>query len=274
MSFSNSTIQLDKKQDFSLSIKINNIIWLVVADGHANFPIQSYKNTTLFEFIQQLNWESFLKLNSKNPLKSLQDKITKEIVDTPNNGSTISIVKIENNNVKIWWKGDSTTHIYENDKLIYKTKNHNIFEESEKLRLEKENIKYIRDNKSTNIKLLGGNKIEMVKCPMYVTFSNNDKLNMTNCLGHNEITGTFIDYYEYNFNYDSKIKIIVATDGFWDMYYREDDEHLILNAKDASELSKHAEKKWKQEWLQVWRGKEYPQLFPNYDDIAVALFSN
>lgn len=39
----------------------------------------------------------------------------------------------------------------------------------------------------------------------------------------------FIDYYEYNFNSDSKIKIIVATDGFWDMYYRDDDdvEHCI-----------------------------------------------
>ena len=70
-----------------------------------------------------------------------------------------------------------------------------------------------------------------------------------------------------------KSKIIVATDGFWDMYYRDDDESIVLNAKKASELSKHAEKKWKQEWMQIWRGNEYPQKFPTYDDVAVALFS-
>ena len=97
---------------------------------------------------------------------------------------------------------------------------------------------------------------------------------MTNCLGHNGVTGKFIEHYEYNFNLDNNIKIIVATDGFWDMFYRDDDEDIILNAKNADDLTKHAEKKWKQDWMQVWRGKEYPQKFRTYDDIAVALFSN
>ena len=273
MSFSNSTLQLDKQQDFSLSIKIDNIIWLIVADGHTSYPIQSYKHRTIFEFIQRLNWESFLKLNSEDPLKSLHQKIDKEIQDTKNNGSTISIVKIENNNVKIWWKGDSTTHIYENDKLIYKTKNHNIFEESEKLRLEKENIKYTHNKTGKKFKLLGNNCIEMVEWPQYITFENNDKLNMTNCLGHNNITGDFIDYYEFNFTQNNKYKILCASDGFWDVFYENEDTSVILNYLHAEEITKFAESKWKQEWQQLWKNNKYTQKITTWDDISVAIFN-
>ena len=42
--FSNSTIQLDKKQDFSYSQKICDLIWLVVADGHSAFSQDFYDN--------------------------------------------------------------------------------------------------------------------------------------------------------------------------------------------------------------------------------------
>jgi len=274
--FSNSTIQLDKKQDFSYSQKICDLIWLVVADGHASYSEEFYNNKIVINYIKELDWNKFLVNNKEYPLQALQDKIMCDISDTKNNGATITIVKIDTkkNNIKIWWKGDSTAIIYKDNKLAYETANHNIFNEKEVERLQRENINYIRDKTGANINLLGGNKIEIVNSPNYVTYSNNDKINMTNCLGHNQITGLFIDYYEYNFNSDSKIKIIVATDGFWDMYYRDDDESIVLNAKNASELSKHAEKKWKQEWKQVWRGKEYPQKFPTYDDVAVALFSN
>ena len=273
--FSNSTIQLDKKQDFSFSDKINEIIWLVVADGHAAYSNDFY-NKMVIDYIIDINWRDFLTENCDSPLHALQDKIIKNITDTKNNGSTITIIKIDtkNNNIKIWWKGDTTAVIYLDNKPIYKTANHNIFNKKEVERLNRENIKYKTDKKGTNIKLLGKNKIEIANSPSYITYSNNDKLNMTNCLGHNEVTGRFIEYYEYNFNIESKIKIIVATDGFWDMYYRDDDEPIILNAKNASELTKHAEKKWKQEWLQIWGGKEYPQKFQKYDDIAVAIFSN
>lgn len=274
MNFSNSTLQLDKKQDFSLSIKIGNVIWLVVADGHAGFPIQYYKHRTVFEFIQRLNWEVFLKENSENPVKALDDKINREIVDTQNNGSTISIVKIENNNLKIWWKGDSATNIYKNGKMIYKTKNHNIFEKSEKERLKKENIKYTQDKTGTNFRLLGNNCIEMINSPLYIIYENGDKMNMTNCLGHNNITGNFIDYYEYNFIQGNKYKIISATDGFWDMFYPDEDNEIILNYQNANQLTEFSEKKWKQEWQHVWKNKKYSQTFSVYDDIAVSLFSN
>ena len=275
INFSNSTIQLNKKEDFSFSEKINDIIWLVVADGHSELS-SDYYDIMVIDYIKNINWIEFLSKNPNDPLHILQDLILQDINDSKSNGATITIVKIDtkNSNIKIWWKGDSTAIIYNNNKQIYKTANHNIFNEKEVKRLNRENIKYIRDKKGTNIKLLGGNKIKMVNYSSYIIYSNNDKLNMTNTLGHNEVTGRYIEYYENNFNIDNHIKIIVATDGFWDMYYSDDDEPIILNAKDASELTKHAEKKWKQEWLQIWQGKEYLRKFPNYDDVAVALFSN
>jgi serine/threonine protein phosphatase PrpC len=229
---SNSTIQLDKKQDFSYSQKIGDHIWLVVADGHSAFSKNFYDNKLVINYIKELDWNTFLVTNNEYPLHALQNNIISDISYSYNNGATITIVKIDTkkNNIKIWWKGDSTAIIYKDNKLAYETANHNIFNEKEVERLQSENINYIRDKKGTNIKLLGGNKIEIVNSPSYLTFSNNDKINMTNCLGHNKVTGLFIDYYEYNFNSDSKIKIIVATDGFWDMYYRDDDddeEHCI-----------------------------------------------
>lgn len=276
MSLSNSTNQLDKQQDFSFSTKINNNIWLVVADGHASLPLYSYKYRTVIEYISNLDWKTFLEKNSEHPLNILQQDINYHIQDTKHNGATITIVNIntELNKIKIWWKGDSQAHIFEDNKLIYKTPIHNIFNEKEKERLKYENIEYIQDKKGKNFKLLGKNHIKMVDCPSYVTFNKDEKINMTNCLGHNGATGNFIEYYDYNLKKDSKYKIIVATDGLWDMYFQEEDEEYILNTINANELTSFAEKKWKQDWLNIWKDKKYRQTFPIYDDIGVAMYYN
>jgi serine/threonine protein phosphatase PrpC len=170
MSISNTTLQLDKKEDFSFSTKINNNIWLVVADGHASLPKYSYNYRTVIEYISKLDWEKFLKINYKNPLEALQESINCNIQDTKHNGATITIVNIDNNlnKIKVWWKGDSLAHIYEDNELMFKTSSHNIFNEKEKERLKRENIEYIQDKKGTNFKFLGNNCIKMVKYPSYI----------------------------------------------------------------------------------------------------------
>ena len=131
--FSNSTIQLDKKQDFSYSQKICDHIWLVVADGHSAFSQDFYDNKMVINYIKELDWKQFLVNNKEYPLQALQDKIMCDISDTKKNGATITIVKIDtkNNNIKIWWKGDTTAIIYLDNKPIYKTANHNIFNKKE-----------------------------------------------------------------------------------------------------------------------------------------------
>lgn len=91
----------------------------------------------------------------------------------------------------------------------------------------------------------------------------------TASLGHHGKTGLpdISDMYcEISYNPSDKIKIILASDGLWDMLNMEFDLYYLLS-KNAEELCTFAEMRWKQEWI-YFDGKT---KFPGYDDISVCV---
>ena len=53
----------------------------------------------------------------------------------------------------------------------------------------------------------------------YFHFSKNDIMAITHSLGHNNLTGTFLSYQKIIRNQNDNYKIIIGTDGLWDMIF-------------------------------------------------------
>jgi serine/threonine protein phosphatase PrpC len=97
-------------------------------------------------------------------------------------------------------------------------------------------------------------------------------------LGHNELTGYNPEYKILTFDLDSdKVKIVCASDGFWDMVNIElqDDKNNLLTM-DANSLCDFAERRWKQPWKYCTDRTNMDKFivtnFPSYDDIGVATY--
>jgi hypothetical protein len=136
----------------------------------------------------------------------------------------------------------------------------------------------------------------------YVTFlqkhtnntNNSVTLAMTQSIGHYNITGFAPEFktVEYDSHMD-KIRVIVGTDGFFDMCLvestgisaeeeagRKKDKQYLLQLS-AEELADKAEKRWRQQWKYYYGGQKFPNLFDetafdksSIDDIGIAIWSS
>jgi predicted ATPase len=90
-----------------------------------------------------------------------------------------------------------------------------------------------------------------------------------------------------------KIRVIVGTDGFFDMCLvestgisaeeeagRKKDKQYLLQLS-AEELADKAEKRWRQQWKYYYGGQKFPNLFDetafdksSIDDIGIAIWSS
>jgi serine/threonine protein phosphatase PrpC len=96
----------------------------------------------------------------------------------------------------------------------------------------------------------------------YVTWPNGSRLGCSQALGDSGKTGCCADHYEISIEKDSRYKIVIGSDGFWDMINTEDptefNRFAVMDAKAAVEFVKSR-------WLQVWEMKPHGQteFIPN-----------
>lgn len=265
---STQVIPEKKDQDFVAHGKLNNgDLWYVVFDGHG-------KSTVINE-IKELDYCSIM--NAKRPFEIIEQKVD-ELGDTFNSGTTLAMVIVSIKTIKCYWRGDSTIKIWENGNLIFESKDHNRHNTSEMKRIESMGI----ETEYVNCpKIIDENTITVVQEPYFIVekkistdkdyFSPRyDKVNMTNCLGHNGKTGGFTCINRTNMKCDREYCVIAASDGLWDVMAPGENLSTFHNALDVAQ---HARKRWRQSWNYVYPGYDpIITTMPEGDDIGVAMW--
>jgi len=262
-SFKNSEIQVDSRQDMVRIGNLNNETkWIVVADGHGHDKV--------INCLRRADWNDIM--SEENP-EDIIYPLIETLGNTSGTGATLSLVKINKKYIKCWWIGDSTIQVYEDKKKIFHSVEHNIYNPDEVERMNSMNIKQETQKK---MQVLNEKSITMTTMEYFhfgSKYNDRDTINMSNSLGHNQLTGKFIQKECIPIKKGKLYNIIVATDGLWDMILPSDEEYI--GQYNAEELSELALKRWNQEWLYITKcGKEIPnQKIPCGDDVGIATWN-
>jgi len=268
-------------QDYVNRIKIGNITWLIVIDGHGEHfePIDS---EDLVSWLKNYSWFKFLNtINEENPINKLEEEIDKNYSSTSGIGATISLVRIiDDTKITVWWRGDSYIKVFEDDELIGGSEIISITMEEEKERLKKEKIKYTLE-KSWRPSVLSETEITMVPS-FYINFKAKsksrstkliNKINMSQCIGHDNMCGKTDNRRDYDIDVKKKYRIIGASDGLWDVFMERDNEILVNKDIKAIDLLDVALKRWEQEWDYIWGGINIgKQKLDKRDDISCIVY--
>lgn len=255
--------QNESKQDFIIRGKLQNgNLWYAVFDGHGSNKV-----------INAIRALDFLQLmEMKNPAREIET-IIRKIPDSFNSGATMSIVIISHENIRCFWKGDSTIKIYKNDEEYITCNNHNNENETEVARVSKLGIV---TKHSWRPEIISANKITMVPSPYFMLSFNKerglwDQTNMTNCLGHNNLLGDYIEEKTIPLTSGDEWTVLVASDGFWDIVAPEDTFIQLMN--DCGELTDFAKSRWNQDWTYIYPG--HPDKITKFgpaDDMAIGMW--
>jgi len=265
--------QLFKSQDFSLvgSGKDEdglNFDYLVICDGHSE--------DTCINAIRTFNFDEIMKKHK--PINELNKRLYATFKNFIRSGSTCVLAKIYETHIFIEYVGDSQIIVFIDDECVYLNEPHTLNNESEVKRVEKILLGFY-DEKSP--KLVSPTRIALLDIKRCVF---NEKLCIipTQAFGHNGVTGFEPTFKRIDFLPKQHVRIIAATDGFWDMIYLQDPEEMNdLKRMSPNELLLKAENRWKQEWIYSEDPNETDQSkittsnFGNvYDDIAIAFWDN
>ena len=118
--------------------------------------------------------------------------------------------------------------------------------------------------------MVDSNSVRWTMCPEFL------QLVPTQSLGHRGITGLQPAVQQIDFGPNDEIKIIIGSDGFWDMIHSTDDNEMLISCNSSEELCKLAEHRWKQEWNFI-ENLEFPEniektYFDIFDDVSVGIY--
>lgn len=266
--------QLSKAQDFIISeqaIDKNTgelFKWIVVFDGHGT--------NECIDFIRQIDLQIMTDfIVSDNPIENLSEYINNNIELKGSSGSTMCLIKIYLNRIVCINCGDSQAALYKNGKLEFITEEHNYKNEKEKLRLGN-NVNYIP---ASNIQIEDNNTLISVYSE-YLEWEgeNYTKLACSQCLGHNGITGCVPDTIIIPVTNGDRFKVILGSDGLWDMIMKDSEEDLNqLYGMNAEQIMNQTVNRWLQPWNMIDRLNNKTNFlvcqYKSYqcDDIAIVV---
>ena len=214
----------------------------IVFDGHGD--------NRVINFIRSIPNNKMNKLVSgKTPIETLARYINSNIIYYKNitSGSTMCLTKIYSDRIECFNCGDSQLAIFKNGSLEYMNQEHNYKNEKERERL---NNKVIF-KPSSNIKMTDENTLISVYSE-YIEWNLNDirlTLACTQSLGHDGITGYDPEIMVIPITAEDKYKIIIGSDGFWDMILLENENEMKdLYNKNVDDLMEQTTNRWLQEW--------------------------
>jgi hypothetical protein len=203
-----------------------------------------------------------------------------------NSGTTCIIVKIfEDNMIQSWNVGDSQVAIYVNNQLHYISCPHNMKNPLEQVRLA-DRIKQGRvhiERMENYVPVIATKTTMNTRVGEYIYFGNT-KLAMSQALGDGWLTGIVPEKFEYTFDPADEVRIVGATDGYWEHYIFEGpdaaEDLADITTLPADELIEKMEQRWKKEdWQYFWNPKDASKSIVtnydgDYDDIGLAIWSN
>lgn len=250
--------------------------WMVVADGHGV--------GTIINAFKSADWNVIME--GDNTMALIYKLIGS--LNTDCDGATLSVVKITPLGIKSWWIGDSQIRIFNNHKLLWKSANHNSRNEKEMKRIRESGIK---TEASWTLSVIDRECLGMKRSRYihHVIDGGVEKLAMTRVLGHNNGAHPFVESHFIPFNKcgNDAWKVVVASDGLWDMVGECDGGFVASERATAATLTELALKRWLKEWIYVDPTnklpisviKRDPTIFREKiqgcgDDIGVAVWSD
>ena len=233
VNISTSIKQVDKHQDFVCSGKTDEFSFVVIADGHGG-------DKTIRK-IRDMDWPTIL--SSENFIDIIYEKI-KALGNTNDDGATLTIVKIFHTHIDVYWAGDSSARVYKNGAEIFRTKDHDMYNEDEMKR-----IKHVRQREIVRLCAKTPNIITQIPARYFEFNSFMNHLNMSHSLGHNGVTGKFMSHQSIPITYGDTYNVISGSDGFWDMICDEDNLLLSSDTVNSDMLLELALMRWnKKDW--------------------------
>ena len=240
------------------------VSYMVVFDGHG----RGENSDNVVKILRNISWNKVLK--NQNFHEIIQEKLA----DVPTNscGSTLSVVLIHEDRFEVFWIGDSLVKIYSDDKTVWEMMPHNETNPSEIIRMKERKtpvLKVRRGKKIWRSSVIGDDTIDMVQGYLF-NFGTENILNMSHSLGHRLLTGNFISKKIIQRNKNQNYKIVVASDGLWDMVHPPSHAAFLASPENhAEQIVQFAERHWRQKWK--YREDTESQFPPrNIDDIGVA----
>ena len=216
--------------------------WAMVTDGHGT--------NTCINFLRSIKQEKLNEIVGKpSPVETMAKYVNENarIQKMESSGATMCLVKLYKDRVVCINCGDSRVIVYKNNNPMFLSKEHNSFNLNELKRLEA-CYPGVKIDKTTNIKIISETKMIGI-VGEYIDFPSGTRLMASQALGHNGNTGYAPDYETIYYDKNDSLKIIIASDGFWDMVLKDNEEEIAKIAKmPCKDLLDFAVKRWLQEW--------------------------
>lgn len=296
-------LQLCKKQDeIYQGNAVNSItnepyIYGIIIDGHGYDigvnDIRTVIQTRLIDILEaehpHILIQEQLEILKKEHIQQTQPSVfysvgqSRLLNQLSRSGSTFLMTKFYDNRIETFSIGDSELYVIKNDEIVYHNPIHDWSNTAEQIRL------FQRRDISIFPRLNYGsfaiNPTTIANKPSYmIDYNQNHSFVPTQALGHDGITEFAPERHTIYYNSEiDKIKIILASDGLWDVFTPEhpDDLHSMktLNGEELADL---AEKRWKQEWFVAKSPQTPEELYPikstydshSYDDVSVITITN
>lgn len=240
--------------------------WSVVLDGHGKGKHK------LLDYLTNIEWGSVLCGESDVNVQCMFDGEHKVPFDTVQEGSTVSIVVVGDGKVKCYWIGDSTIRIYSGGSEIFRSSDHNTSNGRELSRIE--SYGDVKTTAGRTLNAIDGSNVEYVESH-YFNFGMGEIINMTRCVGHDRMIHPVFDQAELEIGQSKITRVIVATDGLWDMMSESAEDMALLSTSPHTEIMKEAERRWGQQWNFHHDGRIYTGVRMDdvqRDDIAMSVY--
>ena len=239
-------IQVDSKQDMvRQGVDAAGRPWTVVCDGHGKGKV--------IECLRGADWEELL--TTEEPIASariLVDSLGEGA--TFRDGSTVSLVKVTDTGINCSWLGDSEIRIYKDGQEMWRSPRHGHGNEEE---LASGHVTKLTRSPTWAIKVVNDKTITMEQGLYFhygyePTTKAEEKLAMTRALGHNGLTNPTPQKAIIPINEAGAWKVVVGSDGVWDMIHDGDDAFLGSPESDAQTIAEFVQARWNQEWSYVF----------------------
>lgn len=272
-------------QDFATIIASGENTWMIIMDGHGKHRVPLPPSTPdLITWLKQYEWTNLIEKctaappgETIDPIGIVIDDVEHAYESTAGIGATISVACVSPTEVKMWWRGDSLIKLYEDGFVVASTYNWSVQDYPEKERLNKQGIRF-RIEHSHQIKALNSAQMTMVYNPYCIfsprTSTIRDKINMTQVIGHDGVTGNCNNFTSYTFLQEKTYKLVGGSDGLWDVMSDTNADRVWLSSQitDAEQLVGKALERWRQPWEYVWHGvpSGKTEVMDDRDDVCAA----
>lgn len=247
--------QMSKGQDYTVSgqIEIDGqpVKYAAVFDGHGR--------DTVIRFIRNIKPYKMNEIMASpcpgtTMFHYINDATPKLCIRGESSGSTMCLTRIFPTHVEIINVGDSQAVVFKNGQIEFTSETHDYGNAKEKERLEQEGRIY-RAVDSSSMKIVNETEMHAVKSFYIMHKNDNLQLAVSQALGHDGKTGICPDRTVIPYEEADDIRIVLGSDGFFDMVLREreEDKFVTQDLLDILDMPGDAiMKRTIDRWLQQW----------------------